>query len=124
MTIGTSIEPQDITEQIIARARKDPQFKQALIADPRLALRQRFSIELPAGSEFTVLEETPNHSYFVLPAEPEAEHGAALTTDEFAQLAGSRPGQAGFGSQIVCPPPDSVWICCEPQFAPAGAARG
>ncbi|HEX3045754.1 MAG TPA: NHLP leader peptide family RiPP precursor [Bacillota bacterium] len=59
---------EDIREQIISKALEDPDFKQALIKDPKQALAKAFNINVPKGIEIRVVEETKNLFYLVIPA--------------------------------------------------------
>lgn len=67
--------------QIIQKAWEDPEFKARLLADPSKALQASFGIELPAGINLKVVEETPSDYYLVIPpnpaefADPKAEPG-------------------------------------------------
>ncbi|HEV2438709.1 MAG TPA: NHLP leader peptide family RiPP precursor [bacterium] len=55
--------------RIVARAWSDRAFKQRLLADPASVLRE-FKIDVPAGRQVRVVEETDAVGYFVLPAQP------------------------------------------------------
>ena len=61
---------QELMNQIIEKAWSDPAFKKQLLADPKGAIQESFNITVPSDIEVTVLEETPNQFYLVLPAEP------------------------------------------------------
>ena len=63
---------QELMNQIIEKAWSDPAFKKQLLADPKGAIQESFNITVPSDIEVTVLEETPNQFYLVLPAEPVA----------------------------------------------------
>jgi hypothetical protein len=63
---------QELMNQIIEKAWSDPAFKKQLLADPKGAIQESFKITVPSDIEVTVLEETPNQFYLVLPAEPVA----------------------------------------------------
>lgn len=57
--------------QIIKKAWEDPAFKELLLSDPKAALKQAFGIDVPAGIELKVVEETPTSFALVLPPSPE-----------------------------------------------------
>ena len=71
-------EPSERYGQIVAEAWADPAFKRRLLADPAAVLRER-GIELPAGMQVRVVEDTDQFTNLVLPAMPggEAVHRAA-----------------------------------------------
>lgn len=73
---------------IVVRALHDGAFRQRLIADPRLALREQAGVDLPASVRMVVLEETPSQYYLVLPAADDGE--ATLTDSELEGVAGGK----------------------------------
>ena len=65
---------------LIARALRDDEFRQMLIADPKAALeaemsRLRIDIKLPRNLKVEVLQETPDTLYLVLPPDLTAPGG-------------------------------------------------
>jgi hypothetical protein len=60
---------QAINNAVIGLALADEAFKAQLLADPAAALK-RLGIALPAGVSLTVVEETANQRYLMLPAQP------------------------------------------------------
>jgi hypothetical protein len=76
---------QALNQQVIARALKDPEYRETLLADPRAALSQAFGQELPADVQVKVIEQEPDTIYLLLP------HGAAsaeLSEAELDSIAG------------------------------------
>jgi len=59
-------------QDIIARAWEDEVFKQALLNNPRKTIEEALEIELPAGVEIFVHEQTPTALHLVLPMKPDA----------------------------------------------------
>ncbi|WP_034640854.1 NHLP leader peptide family RiPP precursor [Desulfovibrio inopinatus] len=59
-----------ITQQIIAKVQEDASFKKALLSNPQTALQETFGIAVPEKISITVLEETPEQLYLVLPVDP------------------------------------------------------
>lgn len=57
--------------QIIKKAWAEPAFKQRLLIDPKQAINEAFGVEIPAGIELKVVEETPTSYYLTLPPNPE-----------------------------------------------------
>ena len=57
-----------IQEQVIARAMKDPAFRQALLSNPRVVLAREYHVHLAEEVSIRVLEEPPNTFTLVLPA--------------------------------------------------------
>ena len=61
-----------VQEQIIARAMKDPAFRQALLDNPRAVLAAQYHVHLAEDVTIRVLEEPPNTFTLVIPAREEA----------------------------------------------------
>ncbi len=59
---------ESLQEQVIARAMKDPAFREALLSNPRAVLAQEYNFRIPEGVAVRVLEEQPNTFTLVLPA--------------------------------------------------------
>ena len=91
-----AVAPGDLEQQIIARALKDPQFRDALIAHPRGAL-ESMGVQLPEGIQVKVLQQEPNTLYLVVPRRPAAlDTEAELTEAELGYLVGG--GTTGCGA--------------------------
>lgn len=60
--------------KIIAKAWSDPAFKQRLIKEPQIVLKEN-GIEVPAGMEYKITENTEKTVYLNLPAKPEGMEG-------------------------------------------------
>ena len=76
---------QALNQQVIARALKDPDYRQALLADPRAALGQAFGQELPAHVQVKVIEQEPDTIYLLLPRGAES---LELNEEELDSVAG------------------------------------
>jgi hypothetical protein len=87
--------------QVVAKAWSDGKFKERLLQDPPSALRE-FGIDVPAGAEIRVVENTEKVRYITLPAKPVAD-ATELDERELAAVAG------GFTS--------STFFCGVPKWA-------
>jgi hypothetical protein len=67
--------------RLLEMAARDPQFRAELTADPRSAIARTLGVNLPAGAQVTVLEETPGQHYLVLPLNPETQPLGAAQLD-------------------------------------------
>jgi len=76
---------QALNQQVIARALKDPDYRQTLLADPRAALGQAFGQELPAHVQVKVIEQEPDTIYLLLPRGAES---LELNEEELDSVAG------------------------------------
>jgi hypothetical protein len=66
------MEPSQITDiynRLVAKCWADAGFKARILADPAKVLKAE-GVELPAGIEFKIVENTPNLQYWVLPVPP------------------------------------------------------
>jgi nitrile hydratase alpha subunit len=78
---------EEAEKQLIAKAWKDPKFRQSLIQNPREVISKEFGIEIPPDISVKVLEETSDNLYLVLPASPAA-GGGELSDMELEAIAG------------------------------------
>lgn len=84
---GAAVSRQDFEREIILRAREDPDFKAALLADPRAAILDAYGVEVPADVNLQVVQETLSTLYLVLPLQTDE-----LTDEELAAVAGGAGG--------------------------------
>src|ERR671930_897 len=60
----------EVQEKLVQRANQDEAFRALLLGDPKAAIRQEQGVSLPPNMRATVLEETPNGLFLVLPLRP------------------------------------------------------
>ncbi len=75
------------TAQVIARAWSDPAFKAQLLSDPKAAIAG-YGIDLPAGLNLKIAENTADTIHIVLPATPS--QAAELSDEDLQNLAGGK----------------------------------
>ena len=75
------------SSQVIERATRDSQFRQELLRDPNGTLERELGVNIAAGVEIRVVEETPSTLYLVLPPQPIAA-GQELSDRELERVAG------------------------------------
>ena len=73
---------QSMMQKLIAKAQEDSGFHARLLANPSLALKEAFDIELPDDFKIVVLEDDSRTAHLVLPA------SAELTDAQLEQAAG------------------------------------
>lgn len=85
-------------DAIMRKAAEDPQFRQQLKSDPRGALEREAGTRIPDDIEITVLEETHDHAYIVLP------HSTSeMSRQELAGAAGGAQGcRSILGTLVSC----------------------
>jgi len=117
LAVTTGTEPDSVNPlvRIIAHAWKDDDFRQALLANAKQALQQEFGAEIADDTEITVVEESLNHVYIVLPRRLDLALQAQLSEQELAEwAAGHTPHTTCMCSGITdgscesLTPPDSV----------------
>ncbi|HEX7550863.1 MAG TPA: NHLP leader peptide family RiPP precursor [Candidatus Methylomirabilis sp.] len=83
--------------EIVSKCWKDAEFKKRFVSDPNSVLREH-QIEVPAGVQLKVVENTDKVVHFTLPAAPTA---AELSDAQLEKAAGGgiAAGRAGLASQ-------------------------
>ena len=80
------MEPKEFQKaygKLVAKAWSDAEFKAELLADPMKVFKEN-SMEVPAGIEVCIVENTADTMHFILPPEPSDE----LTDEQLAGAAG------------------------------------
>jgi hypothetical protein len=76
----------DLETALIEKCWKDPQFKKAVINDPRGMLEQRTGRKLPPNVKIFIHEEDPNTLHFSIPPAPS--NLTELSDDDLEKVAG------------------------------------
>jgi hypothetical protein len=98
-TLKLSVALRQAQGRIIGRAWEDEDFEKALMADPRAAIKQAAGIDIPAGVTVTVVQETENTLYLILPRNPLGNAEGELSEEALATVAGGlrgTPTQPGY----------------------------
>jgi len=82
-------------QEIMARAAEDQSFRDQLKSDPKGTLESELGGSLPGNVKISVLEETPDQVYLVLPAQGTKE----LSSSELSGVAG---GGCWIGASAGC----------------------
>ena len=62
----------ELQDEITRRSMNDPDFRDAVIADPQGALAEAFGLDLPESVQIRVVVDSPDTSHIVVPAEPKS----------------------------------------------------
>ena len=84
--------------QVVAKAWQDEAFKQRLLSDPQGALAEH-GIEVPAGHEVRVVENSDNVTHVVLPAKPRD-----LSDEQLDQIAAAGSDANYYAYTSYCTP--------------------
>ena len=79
--LGTNIHA-----DLVARAMRDPLFREALLRDPQVTLERALGAPLPSGTRVIVHQEAADELHLVLPAFTREEH--AFSDEELEAVAG------------------------------------
>jgi hypothetical protein len=60
----------ELQAELLERAKRDAAFRQELVSDPRRVLEREFGVTIPETVRISVLEESPENLYLVLPPRP------------------------------------------------------
>ncbi len=85
----------NLESRLIEKAWKDEEFKNELIKNTREVTEKELGIKIPGNIKVTVLEETADEVYLVLPQDP-AKTGEMLTDAELDSVSGGGSGD------VVC----------------------
>ena len=58
----------DVQELIVKKALADKNFREALKADPKAVIAKETGIAIPDNIRVTIVEETPDNIYLVIPS--------------------------------------------------------
>ncbi|MEH2070410.1 MAG: NHLP leader peptide family RiPP precursor [Nostoc sp.] len=105
----------EIEVQLLARAAQDSDFRNRLIANPKTVMAQK-GLHFPTNIQVSVLQETPDHYYLVLPAldfsdleanrelsDAELELVAGGANSQNHSWTGCASGQSGCVATANCP---------------------
>lgn len=76
----------EMNDVLVKFATESDKYRQALKEDPKKVVSAQFAVEIPDSISFTVLEETADQYYVVLPHTVES--GAELSDADLDQVAG------------------------------------
>ena len=79
----------EIEAVLIAKAQAEPAFRHALVKNCKAAIEKEFGVALPAGFEWSVIEETATSNYLVLPIDTDGE----LPDADLQSVAGGNASQ-------------------------------
>lgn len=77
-----------IRDRVLRRAVEDEEFRRLLMDNPKSAIARELGIDVPEGVHVTVLSESPNHIFVVLPSAPD--HPQQPIVTGFERLASDR----------------------------------
>lgn len=85
----------DAQAQIIAKALKDPNFKESLLSDPKAAIAKELGVDIPDSVNINVLEATDTNLYLVIPSSDSDNADGELSTEQLASVAGGAAPKEG-----------------------------
>ncbi len=74
----------ELTAQLLDKVRRDASLKQELLASPKAVVKNVLDIDVPDSVDLTVLEESANKRYIVLPFEDKQLEGEL--SDEMLEM--------------------------------------
>ncbi|MEM7554361.1 MAG: NHLP leader peptide family RiPP precursor [Cyanobacteria bacterium P01_A01_bin.84] len=87
---------EEFAASLITKAWQDENFKKELMSNPKAVIQRETGQEVPDGIKVTILEETPNQVYFVIPNKPNVDSSEELSDEALEAVAG---GGAIFGKK-------------------------
>lgn len=90
--ILNQLDRDQIQMPLVRRALSDPAFREELARDPAAAIRKHLGVSIPPGVRISVLQETTEQFYLVLPPSLPAASGE-LRDEELEAVAGGKASQ-------------------------------
>lgn len=84
----------EVNDLIAGFASKDPDYKQALLAEPKKVVSMQLGQDIPESLEIKVVQDTAEVMHMVLPYMPE--EGAELSDADLEMVAGGKGGGGGY----------------------------
>ncbi|MCS6960032.1 MAG: NHLP leader peptide family RiPP precursor [Pseudanabaenaceae cyanobacterium SKYGB_i_bin29] len=78
----------DAIAKLIARAATDEALRQEMLADPKAVIARETGLVIPEEANISVLQQTPEKAYFVLPRPVAADSDRELSAEELEAVAG------------------------------------
>ena len=78
----------EFTASLVSKAWQDENFKNELMSNPKAVIQRETGKEVPANIQVTILEETPNQIYFVIPNKPDVNSSEELSDEALEAVAG------------------------------------
>ena len=99
--MSTQVLTRDAIEEIvIGNAAKHPQYREALLKNPKKVIETQLNNKLPDGLNVKVVQETGDTIYLRLPHN--ISEGAELSDTDLEQVAGGKGGSDSSGSTYTC----------------------
>ena len=86
---------------------EDPEYREALLKDPKRVLAKQMNRDLPDSLKVKVVEEDANTVYLIAPYVPPAE-GDELSDDDLEKVAGGKGKGGGGGDRNER---DNLYVC-------------
>jgi len=91
-TMAVSLTRNEIEEIVVENAAKHPQYREALLKNPKKVIETQLNNKLPDGLNVKVIEETGDTIYVRLPHQ--ITEGAELSDTDLEQVAGGKGGDS------------------------------
>jgi hypothetical protein len=78
----------EMERRLVQRSLEDDSFRQRLLADPKAAVEQELATQLPEDVQVSVVEESQQTIYLVLPSASPLGEGGELSDEELEVVAG------------------------------------
>jgi len=86
--MAVTLTRQEIEDIVIGNATKHPQYREALLKDPKKVIETQLNNKLPEGLDVKVVQETGDTIYLRLPHQ--VTEGSELTDTDLEQVAGGK----------------------------------
>ncbi len=100
MSDSSSTDRRELEDRLVARATSDSAFRQRLVDDPHAAVKDELGVSLPADVSVTVLQESADRLYLVIPTADGEQ--SDLSDAELGAVAGGRADGTDILGRAAC----------------------
>src|SRR5690606_19720966 len=99
-TMAEILTREEIEEIVVNNALKHPQYREALLKDPKKVIETQLNNRLPEGLQVKVIEETGDTIYLRLPHV--ITEGSELSDSDLEQVAGGKGDDGSGNTSYTC----------------------